>query len=64
MTKTGHVPEQTREEFSFWRQSESWRRGQKGTGEGDRLGQNVRDGRGGGDVGCMDLLSKDAHFAI
>lgn len=54
MTKTGSVPKQTREEFSFWRQTESWGRGQKGTGKGDRLGQNVRDGRGRGEGGCMD----------
>lgn len=64
MTKTGSVPKQSREEFSFWRQSESWGRGQKGTGKGDRLGQNVRDRRGRGEGGCMDLLSKHACFAI
>ena len=55
MTKTGSVPKQTREEFSFWRQSESWGRGQKGTGKGDRLGQNVRDGRGRGEGGWEEV---------
>lgn len=55
MTKTGSVPKQTREEFSFWRQTESWGRGQKGTGKGDRLGQNVRDGRGRGEGGWEEV---------
>lgn len=38
--------------------------GRKEQEKGDRLGQNVRDRRGRGEGGCMDLLSKHACFAI